>query len=111
MLNFKNNTAGVNDNDVIYTSKQSLVRYAEHIIQVVAGSVTVQASMDDGATWSADLAVQDLQSTNSATFVTTMTTAGNLFRIKGRFTNIRILQSGATPSNAHISHIEGEGDG
>ena len=109
MLNFNSNTIGVNDNDVVYVSGQDISRYPEHLIQVVAGSVTIQGSLDDGTTYSADLAVQDMQATASQTFVTTMTTNGNMFRLRGRFTKLKILQAGATPSNAHISHIEGDG--
>lgn len=97
-------TEGVNDNDVVYSSDQ-VDQYRDHVIEVIAGTVTVQGSLD-GENWSVDLFTQDLQVATRDTYVATMTGAGKLFRLPGRFKKIRVLQDGATASNARIAHRE-----
>lgn len=97
-------TEGTNDDDVIYTSV-NVDLYADHVIEVTAGTVTVEASLD-GENYSGDLFTQDLQVATRDTYVATMTGANKFFRLPGRFKHIRIRQSGATASNARITHRE-----
>ena len=95
---------GTNDDDVVYES-HNVDMYGDHVIQVIEGTVTVEASLD-GTNWSVDLFTQDLQVATRDTYVATMTGDGKLFRLPGRFRAIRVRQSGATASNARIAHRE-----
>jgi hypothetical protein len=103
MSNFTG-TAGTNDNDVVYTSPVLGSDYAEHIFRATAGVVTAQVT-HDGATWSPDVAFDDLQSTAPGTLVATTAGTSNFYRLRGRFHRIRFLQAGATASNVAGIHL------
>lgn len=94
-------SAGTNDNDVIYTSG-ALDNYNYHIIEATAGTVSIDVSID-GTNWIADVAVVDVTTTTPATRVVTLA-SGSMGILEGKFKNIRVLQSGATASNARIAH-------
>jgi len=81
---------GSADDEVIYTS-QKVEQFNEHYIETLAGSVTVQASLD-GQNWTNDLGL------------TSMGTGIN--KIAGVFKQLRVLQDGATNAQARVAHVQ-----
>lgn len=94
-------SAGTNDNDVIYASGD-VSNYSSHLIECIAGTVSIDVSID-GTNWIQDVAVIDVTATTPATRVVTLT-SGSMGELIGQFKKIRVLQSGATASNARIAH-------
>jgi hypothetical protein len=97
----KTGAAGTNDNDVIYASGD-VTDFDAHYIECTAGTVSWDVSFD-GTNWVADCAGSSLKATATGTWVTTIA-AGGAVRVPGNFAKIRVLQSGATASNARIVH-------
>jgi hypothetical protein len=93
--------AGTNDNDVIYTSGD-VSDYDVHYIECIAGTVSWDISFD-GVNFVADAVGSSLKSLTSATWVVTIASGGAV-RVPGAFKAIRVLQAGATASNARIVH-------
>lgn len=103
MLNFPG-TAGVNTGDTIYESKQRIEDYNEHVIEATAGTVTVHVSLD-GENYSAAIAVEDLTNAGASGRPTVASlAAGGVGMLRGHFKKVQVLQSGATASNARITH-------
>lgn len=97
-------TIGANSGDVIYVSKQDLNDYPEHIIQETnGGALSVEVTLD-GSTWTA-VAV-DIMSAAPVTQAMTIG-ANEVGRLRMRVKGVRVLQSGATASDATILHSEG----
>jgi alpha-L-fucosidase len=97
-------SAGTNDNDVVYTSTDvSLYNY--HTIECTAGTVDIQVSVDgtNYNTTQAAVLLHDDVTTGGGVFVLTIA-SGKIGILKGKFKNIKILQNGATASNARGGH-------
>ncbi len=102
-------TAGTGDNAVMYTSGD-ISNYKTHYFWQSAsgGSLSVQVLLPD-ATWSDDVALEDLHSTTPTTLVTTATASvTKIYRLKGTFLGLRVLQNGATASGVRGYHAGGE---
>lgn len=93
--------AGGADNAVIYTSGD-VSMYNTHYVQATAGTVDVDVTLD-GTNWIAAVAGRSLVATASTTHVVDAA-SGVCLEIKGKFKKIRVLQKGATASNARGAH-------
>jgi len=96
--------AGVNDNDVVYTSTD-VSMYNVHIIEATAGTVDIQVSVD-GTNFNALQAavlLHDDVTTGGGVKVLTMA-SGKIGILTGKYNAIRVLQNGATASNARGGH-------
>lgn len=82
-------SAGSADDEVLYISQKVEV-FNEHYIETLAGAVTVQVSLD-GENWTDDM---------------TLTSMGGLEKLEGAFKKIRVLQDGATNSQARVAHVQ-----
>lgn len=85
----KTTATGSADDEAIYTS-QKVDQYNEHYIEVLAGSVTVQVSLD-GENWTGDM---------------TLTSMGGLEKLEGVFKKVRVLQDGSTSAQARVAHVQ-----
>lgn len=96
--------AGTNDNDVVYTSGD-ISSYNYHVIECTAGTVDVQISVD-GTNWNTtQVAVQLLDDVTTGGGIKSLTIAsGKVGIISGKVKAMRILQNGATASNARGGH-------
>jgi len=96
-------TAGVNANDVVYKSSQSMEEYPEHIIQCTAGTLNVLVTLD-GTNYVA-VAVDIM---TAAPVTQSMTVgAGAVGRLRMRVKGIQLTQNGATASDGRILHSSG----
>lgn len=89
--------AAPTDNKVVLTTND-VSAYSAFYIMTSGGSVSVQGSLDNGATYSGDIKLEDMEGASAAArdFVTT-TTAGKLYRVLcDKFTKLRILSNGVT---------------
>jgi hypothetical protein len=93
--------AGVSDNDVIYTSPD-VSGYNVHYIECTAGTIDVDVSLN-GTNWIAAVAGVSLVTTTPGTRVIDAA-SGVCLEIQGKFKRIRVLQKGATASNARGAH-------
>ena len=93
--------AGVSDNDVIYTSPD-VSGYNVHYVQATAGTIDIDVTLD-GTNWIAAVAAVSLITTTPATRVVEAA-SGVCLELKGKFKRIRVLQKGATASNARGAH-------
>jgi hypothetical protein len=93
--------AGVSDNDVIYTSPD-VSGYNVHYIECTAGTIDVDVSLN-GTNWIAAVAGVSLVTTTPGTRVIDAA-SGVCLEIRGKFKAIRVLQKGATASNARGAH-------
>ena len=93
--------AGVNDNDVVYTSPD-VSAYSYHLIECTAGTIDVDVSVN-GTNWIAAVAGVSLVTTTPGTRVIEAA-SGVCLEIRGKFKRIRVLQKGATASNARGAH-------
>lgn len=96
--------SNTDDNSVLLTTGD-LTNYNEHIIHSTAGAVDVEVTVD-GTNWTssatAPIAMQDMTATASATFVT-VTAAGKVYKLIGKFKKIRLVQNGATAATAKMA--------
>ena len=97
----KTGAAGTDDNDVIYTSAD-VTAFDVHYIECTVGTVSWDVSFD-GTNWIGDCVGSSIKATAAGTWVNTAA-AGDAVRVPGIFAKIRVLQSGATASNARIVH-------
>ena len=97
----KAGAAGTNDDDVIYSSAD-VTDFDVHYIECTDGTVSWDVSFD-GTNWVSDCVGSSLKATASGTWVNTIA-AGGAVRVPGIFSKIRVLQSGATASNARVVH-------
>jgi len=95
-------TIGTNDNDVVYLSEENISRYDYHIVQCIAGTVEIDATVD-GTNWVLAISGRDVRGTALATYVREVASGGAM-EIPGRYKRVRVLQKGATASNAVVSH-------
>lgn len=93
--------AGVNDNDVIYTSPD-VSGYNAHYIECTAGTVDVDVTFN-GVNWIQAVAGVSLVTTTPGTRVVSAA-SGTAIEIRGKFRKIRVLQNGAVASNARGTH-------
>lgn len=94
---------GTNDNDVVYTSRD-ISDYNLHVIECTTGTVDIDISTD-GTNFTSAVAVRNVKSANSTTFVMDAIAASvPVVELRGRFKAIRVLQKGATASNARGWH-------
>lgn len=94
---------GTNDNDVVYTSRD-VSDYNLHVIECTDGTVDIDISTD-GTNFTSAVAVRNVKGANSTTFVVDAIAASvPVVELRGRFKTIRVLQKGATASNARGSH-------
>lgn len=101
-MEFEGNV-GSADGAVVYSSKQDLSDYPEHIIQCTVGTLNVLVSLD-GSNFVA-VAVDDM---TVAPMVQVLTVAaGKVVRLRMRVRAIRLTQNGTTASNGRILHSEG----
>jgi len=97
-------TQGVSDNDIIYTSPD-ISAYSSHSIEGTVGTVDIQVTLD-GTNWNttqAAVTLHDDVTTGGGIKVLTIA-VGKIGLLKGKFKNIRILQSGAVASNCRVFH-------
>lgn len=94
-------TQGEADNAVVYLSGD-VSDYDTCIIECMAGTVDVDVSLD-GTNWITTVAARSLKATAQTTFVTSIASGGAI-EIAGHYKLIRVLQAGATPSNARGAH-------
>ena len=97
-------TVGVNDNDVVYTSPD-VSAYNVHIIECTAGTVDIQVSVDgtNFNTTHAAVLLHDDVTLAGGVFVVTIA-SGKVGILRGKYRKIKILQNGATASNARGGH-------
>lgn len=93
--------AGAADNAVIYQSPD-VSAYNVHYVEATAGTIDVDASLD-GTNWIAAIAGVSLITTTPATRVVEAA-SGVCLEVRGKFKAIRVLQKGATASNARGAH-------
>lgn len=92
---------GNGDDAVVYLS-DDVSDYDTCIIECTAGTVDVDVSLD-GTNWLATVAARSLKATAQTTFVTSIASGGAI-EVAGHYKLIRVLQAGATPSNARGAH-------
>ena len=90
---------GTGDNTVLFTSGD-LSSYNIHMIQASAGLVDAEVSLD-GTTYSpaASIALEDMSSIAPTTRVL-VTASTNVYMLRGKYKNIRLVQNGATAATA-----------
>ena len=93
--------AGTSDNDVVYTSPD-VSGYNVHYVQATAGTIDIDVTLD-GTNWIAAVAAVSLVTTTPATRVVEAA-SGVCLELRGKFRRIRVLQKGATASNARGAH-------
>lgn len=96
--------AGTNDNDIVYTSGD-VSTYNTHYIECTAGTVDIQVSLD-GTNFNntqAAVLLHDDVTTGGGVKILTIA-SGKVGILKGKFKKIKVLQNGATASNARIAH-------
>lgn len=103
-LNFTG-SAGTNDNDVVYTSND-ISMYNVHYIEGTAGTVDIQVSVDgtNFNTTQAAVLLHDDVTTGGGVNVLTIA-SGKIGVLRGKYKKLRILQNGATGSNARGAHV------
>lgn len=94
-------TAGVLDNDVVYTSPD-VSGYNVHYIEAIAGTIDIDVTLD-GTNWIPAVAAVSLVTTTPATRVVEAA-SGVCLELRGKFKKIRVLQKGAVASNARGAH-------
>jgi hypothetical protein len=91
---------GAADNDLLFTTANVQI-YGSYTLMSTAGAVDVEVTLD-GATWStAALALEDAGSATNTTYVL-VTTALRVYRFRGKYTQVRVRQNGATAATAHL---------
>jgi len=97
--------AGTNDNDVVYTSGD-VSSYNQHVIEATAGTVDIQVSVD-GTNWNTTPAAVLLHDdvTTGGGVLSASIASGKVGILKGKYKKIRLLQNGATASNARGAHV------
>lgn len=98
---WKSGKAGTNDNDVVYISGE-IGDFTRHYIEATAGTVDVDVTLD-GTNWIQGVAGRDVTGTTATTLAVTAA-SGTMLEIIGRFRGLRVLQNGATASNARVAH-------
>lgn len=93
---------GTNAGDVLYTSPD-VSAYNVHEFQGVANLFTVEVSLD-GTNWSGAQALEDGASTTPATRVAASANQTSVYYLYGKFSKIRIKQSGAGAASARGAH-------
>lgn len=90
---------GTGDNTVLFTSGD-LSSFNVHMIQSTVGIVDVEASLD-GVNYSpaAKIALEDMASTSPSTRVL-VTVVDQIYMLRGKYKNIRLVQNGATAATA-----------
>ena len=92
--------SGTNDNDVLFTTS-NIEQHDTFQLMSTAGVVDVEATLD-GTNWTtAPIALEDQGATASATYVL-VTAAGRMYRFRGKYRQIRVLQNGATAASATL---------
>lgn len=102
-------TAGVNDNDVVYTSTDVSL-YDIHVIECTAGTVDIQVTVDgtNYNTTQAAVMLHDDITTGGGVRILTIA-SGKIGILRGKYKGIKVLQNGATASNARGGHGVGGG--
>lgn len=102
-------TAGTNDNDVVYTSTD-ISMYDYHTIECTAGTVDIQVTVDgtNYNTTPAAVMLHDDVTTGGGVRSATIA-SGKVGILRGKFKGIKLLQNGATASNARGGHSIGGG--
>lgn len=102
-------TAGTNDNDVVYTSTD-ISAYDFHTIECTAGTVDIQVTVDGTNYNTTQAAVMLHDDVTTGGGVRSVTIAsGKVGILRGKYKGIKILQNGATASNARGGHSVGGG--
>lgn len=95
---------GTNDNDVVYTSPD-VTPFGTHTIECTVGTVDIQVTLD-GTNWNttqAAVLLHDDVTTGGGVKVLTIA-AGKVGILRGKYKNIRVLQTGAVASNCRVFH-------
>jgi hypothetical protein len=88
------------DNELLFTTK-NVQQYGSFTLLSTVGAVDVEVTLN-GSDWStAALALEDAGATANGTYVV-VTTANRVAKFRGKFTQIRVRQAGATGATASL---------
>ena len=91
---------GTNDNDVLFTTP-NVERHSEFTLMSTTGAVDVFVSLDGTNFSTAALAMEDQGATASTTYVL-VTVAARVYKFRGKYRIIRVLQNGGTAAAATL---------
>lgn len=91
---------GTNDNDVLFTTR-NVQQHTYFTLMSTAGAVDVDVSIDGTNFSTAALALEDAGATANATYVV-VTAANRVYKFRGPFTRIRVVQNGGTATAASL---------
>lgn len=86
--------SGTNDNDVVITFDDVVEGADTFLLMSTAGAMDVFPSLDGTNFATAALSLEDLGATTSTPVIVTV--ANRIYRFRGKFKSIRVLQNGAT---------------
>lgn len=92
---------GANDNDILFTTGDSITAFDACTLMSTAGAVDVYVSIDGTNYASAPLSLQDMGSTSLDPVLATA--AGRVYGFVGRYRSVRVLQAGATGASASMN--------
>lgn len=90
---------GVNAADVLFTTPD-VARFNIFELMTTAGNADVLVSLDDANFSTVPLALEDQGATTPTTYVTATAATGRIYRFTGKYSRIRVRQSGATAATA-----------
>jgi hypothetical protein len=91
---------GANDNDVLFTTR-NVQQHTWFTLLSTTGAVDVFPSVDGTTFATAPLALEDGGATANGTYVL-VTAALRIYKFRGPFTRIQVLQNGGTAATAHL---------
>lgn len=91
---------GANDNDVLFTAG-NVEKHSEFTLMSTTGAVDVFVSLDGSNFSTAALAMEDQGATAMTTYVL-VTAALRVYKFSGKYRAIRVLQNGATATQATL---------